>query len=143
MQVSYDNVSDAMEAGRNGQVWGVIHFGRNFTEEFEIRQTEGDSATVENIIRSRISVNVDSSSELRNIVTFISINIVYWWIYLDHQVDVFIEKWLLEAFREFRRNFMITCQYEPEAGYMPVVVMAKLQDSNFPSSVIHLFFFGK
>ena len=38
---------------------------------------------------------------------------------------------------------MITCQYEPEAGYMPVVVMAKLQDQNFPSSVIHLFFFGK
>lgn len=52
-----------MEAGKNGRVWGVVHFGHNFTEEFELRQTEGDSATVENIMRSRISVNMDSSSK--------------------------------------------------------------------------------
>ena len=63
-QVPYDNLSDALEAGRNGQVWGVIHFGHNFTEEFEIRQEAGDSATLENIIRSRISVNMDSSSAM-------------------------------------------------------------------------------
>jgi hypothetical protein len=42
----------------------VIHFGHNFTEEFEIRQEAGDSATLENIIRSRISVNMDSSSAM-------------------------------------------------------------------------------
>jgi hypothetical protein len=58
-------VSEALEAGRNGQVWGVIHFGHNFTEEFEIRQEAGDSATLENIIRSRISVNIDSSSAIK------------------------------------------------------------------------------
>jgi hypothetical protein len=57
-------VSEALEAGRNGQVWGVIHFGHNFTEEFEIRQEAGDSATLENIIRSRITVNMDSSSAM-------------------------------------------------------------------------------
>lgn len=59
----YGNISDALEAGKNGQVWGVIHFGHNFTEEFEIRQSAGDSASLENIIRSRISINMDSSSE--------------------------------------------------------------------------------
>jgi hypothetical protein len=75
MQVPYQSLPDAMEAGRNGQVWGVIHFGHNFTEEFEIRQTEGDSTNVDNIIRSRISVNVDSSSELRNISEFVSGNV--------------------------------------------------------------------
>jgi hypothetical protein len=52
-----------MDAGKNGRVWGVIHFGRNFTEEFEIRQSEGDSVNLENIIRSRISINMDSSSK--------------------------------------------------------------------------------
>jgi hypothetical protein len=57
-------VSEALEAGRNGQVWGVIHFGHNFTGEFEIRQEAGDSATLENIIRSRITVNMDSSSAM-------------------------------------------------------------------------------
>jgi hypothetical protein len=46
----------------------VIHFGRNFTEEFEVRQTEGDAANLENIMRSRISINMDSSSELSNII---------------------------------------------------------------------------
>ena len=63
MQIPYENVSEAMDAGKNGRVWGVIHFGRNFTEEFEIRQSEGDSANLENIIRSRISINMDSSSK--------------------------------------------------------------------------------
>jgi hypothetical protein len=63
-------VSDALDAGKKGHVWGVIHFGSNFTEEFEVRQTEGDAANVENIIRSRISVNMDSSSEL-----YININL--------------------------------------------------------------------
>lgn len=62
-KVPFENISDAMEAGKNGRVWGVVHFGHNFTEEFELRQTEGDSATVENIMRSRISVNMDSSSK--------------------------------------------------------------------------------
>lgn len=57
-------MSEALEAGRNGEVWGVIHFGQNFTEEYEIRQSLGDSAKLENILRSRISINIDSSSEL-------------------------------------------------------------------------------
>jgi hypothetical protein len=60
-------VPNALEAGKKGHVWGVIHFGRNFTEEFEVRQTEGDAANLENIMRSRISINMDSSSELPNI----------------------------------------------------------------------------
>lgn len=64
LQVPYDNVSKALEAGRNGQVWGVIHFEHNFTQEYEIRQDAGDSATLENIIRSRISVNMDTTSEI-------------------------------------------------------------------------------
>ena len=65
IQVPFDNMSDALEAGRNGQVWGVIHFGQNFTEEYEIRQADGDLAKLENIFRSRISVTIDSSSEFK------------------------------------------------------------------------------
>jgi hypothetical protein len=41
----------------------VFHFGKNFTQEFEVRQSNGDSADLDNIIRSRISVNMDASSE--------------------------------------------------------------------------------
>jgi hypothetical protein len=54
-----------MEAGKRNDVWGVMHFGHNFTEEFELRQNNGDSASLENIIRSRISVNMDSTSKLK------------------------------------------------------------------------------
>ncbi|KAI9558718.1 ABC protein [Daphnia sinensis] len=102
IQMPYGSISDAFEAGKNGQVWGVIHFGHNFTEEFEIRQSVGDSASLENIIRSRISINMDSSNQ---------------------QIDVFIEKWLLEAFGDFFKDFMKSCQYEPEAGYIPIVFL--------------------
>lgn len=57
-------MSEALEAARNNNVWGVVHFGHNFTEEFELRQSEGDAANLQNIIRSRISVKMDSTSQL-------------------------------------------------------------------------------
>lgn len=68
-----------MEAGKRNDVWGVIHFGHNFTEEFELRQNIGDSASLENIIRSRISVNMDSTSKLKNeikIIFFINLCLI-------------------------------------------------------------------
>jgi hypothetical protein len=40
----------------------------------------------------------------------------------DQQIDVFIQKWLLEAFGDFFKDFMRACQHEPEAGYIPVEV---------------------
>ncbi|EFX79372.1 ABC protein, subfamily ABCH [Daphnia pulex] len=109
IQVPYDNVSEALEAGRNGQVWGVIHFGHNFTKEFQIRQEAGDSATLENIIRSRISVNIDSSNQV---------------IYSS------IEKWILEAFEDFYKNFMRSCEHEPEAGFIPLEFLDPVYGQN-------------
>ncbi|KZS17644.1 ABC protein, subfamily ABCH [Daphnia magna] len=102
IQVPYESVSTALDAGRKGSVWGVIHFGHNFTEELEIRQSEGDAVNIENIIRSRISINMDSSNQ---------------------QIDVFVEKWLLEAYGNFFQDFMKSCKFEPEAGYLPVVFL--------------------
>ncbi|XP_046645726.1 ABC transporter G family member 20-like [Daphnia pulicaria] len=102
IQVPYENVSAAIEAGRHGKVWGVIHFGKNFTQEFEMRQSNGDSAELDNIIRSRISINMDSSNQ---------------------QIDVFIEKWLVEAFENFIQDFLKVCGNVPEAGYLPIVFL--------------------
>jgi hypothetical protein len=67
LQIPFETVPEAMEAGKRNDVWGVIHFGHNFTKEFEIRQNSGDSASFENIIGSQISVNMDSTSKLTNI----------------------------------------------------------------------------
>ncbi|KAI9553798.1 ABC protein [Daphnia sinensis] len=102
VQVPYENLTEALEAGRSGEVWGVIHFGHNFTEEFEKRQVDGDSATLENIIRSRISINMDSS---------------------NHLIYTYIERWILEAFENFFKDFMRSCEHEPEAGYIPLEFM--------------------
>lgn len=45
----------------------------------------------------------------------------------DQQIDVFVEKWLLEAYGNFFQDFMKSCKFEPEAGYLPVVVNEVLQ----------------
>jgi hypothetical protein len=65
LQIPFDNYSEALEAGKRNDVWGVIHFGHNFTEEFEIRRESGDSATYDTILRSQINVRMDSTSRLK------------------------------------------------------------------------------
>ncbi|XP_057369454.1 ABC transporter G family member 20-like [Daphnia carinata] len=102
IQVPYANVSDALEAGRKGQVWGVVHFGWNFSKEFEMRESDGNAAELANIIGSQIGINMDSSNQ---------------------QVGVFIEKWLLEAFSDFVRDFRGACGNVPEAGLLPVTFL--------------------
>ncbi|KAI9558878.1 ABC protein [Daphnia sinensis] len=87
--------------GRKGQVWGVVHFGWNFSKEFEMRESDGDAAELANIIGSQIGINMDSSNQ---------------------QIGVFIEKWLLEAFGDFVRDFRGACGNVPEAGLLPVTV---------------------
>lgn len=77
-------MSEALEAGKNGEVWGVIHFGHNFSEEFEKRQADGDSATLENIIRSRISINMDSSSKAKLSISIL-LKAIKLYVFLTHR----------------------------------------------------------
>uniref|UniRef100_A0A0P6D4K9 ABC transporter G family member n=1 Tax=Daphnia magna TaxID=35525 RepID=A0A0P6D4K9_9CRUS len=102
IQVQYANVSDALEAGRKGQVWGVVHFSWNFSKEFEMRELNGDAADLANVIGSQIGINMDSSNQ---------------------QIGVFIEKWLLDAFGDFVRDFRRACGNVPEAGLLPVAFL--------------------
>lgn len=46
----------------------------------------------------------------------------YFHAFLDQQIEAFIEKWLLEGFGDFFKDFMVACGHEPEAGYIPIVV---------------------
>ena len=41
---------------------------------------------------------------------------------LDQQIDIFIEKWLLEGFGDFFKDLMISCGHQPDAGNIPLVV---------------------
>lgn len=58
-------MSSAIEATRNGEVWGVVHFGKNFTDEIIVRQSDGSASSNETVIGSRIGVTMDFSSELQ------------------------------------------------------------------------------
>lgn len=55
----------AIEATRNGEVWGVVHFGRNFTDEIIVRQSDGSASSNETVVGSRIGVTMDFSSEFQ------------------------------------------------------------------------------
>lgn len=52
-----------MDATRRGEVWGVVHFGQNFTDELVVRQADGNHADNETILASRIAITLDWSSE--------------------------------------------------------------------------------
>jgi hypothetical protein len=41
---------------------------------------------------------------------------------LDQQIDVFIEKWLIEGFGDFFRDLMKSCGHEPDASNFPLEV---------------------
>lgn len=64
-QIPYQSLSDATEATKRGEVWGVIHFGQNFTDEMVVRQGDGSSATNATIIASQINVTMDFSSQFK------------------------------------------------------------------------------
>ncbi len=63
VQVPFKSLSDALDATKRGEVWGVVHFGQNFTDELVVRQSDGNYADNETIIASRISITLDWSSE--------------------------------------------------------------------------------
>ncbi|XP_057369451.1 ABC transporter G family member 23-like [Daphnia carinata] len=99
IQVPYENISDAMEAGRRGHVWGVVHFGRNFTEEFEKKDWAVD---LESIIGRRINVHMDTSNQ---------------------QVAVYLHRWLVDAYDGFVKDFSKVCGQNPEAEKMPIMFL--------------------
>jgi hypothetical protein len=55
--------------------------------------------------------------------------------YSDQQIDVYVEKWLLEAYGNFFKDFMKACMFEPEAGYLPVVV--RIQQPRISFHIAH------
>lgn len=62
-KVPFKSLTDAMDATRRGEVWGVVHFGQNFTDELVVRQADGNHADNETILASRIAITLDWSSE--------------------------------------------------------------------------------
>lgn len=63
VQIPYTNYTEALEATRRGDVWGVIHFGQNFTDELMVRQADGSHVDNATLQASSIGVSLDWSSK--------------------------------------------------------------------------------
>merc|ERR1712071_268738 len=62
VQIPFDNHDEAIEATRRGDVWGVVHFHKDFTDELMVRQSDGNYADNDTIENSRIGITLDWSS---------------------------------------------------------------------------------
>lgn len=52
-----------MLAAERGQVWGVIRFRANFTDQFVLRENDGNGVDLQTVIGSEIGVSLDWSSK--------------------------------------------------------------------------------
>ncbi|XP_057380008.1 ABC transporter G family member 20-like [Daphnia carinata] len=102
IQIPYLSLPEAIEATKRGEVWGVVHFGRNFTDELMVRQADGSAASNETIIASQIGVTMDFSNQ---------------------QISVILQRRLNEAFEDFTNDILKACAYEPTAGNIPVTFL--------------------
>lgn len=71
VQVPFDDHEKALEATRMGEVWGVIHFHKDFTDELMVRQSDGNYADNDTIENSRIGISLDWSSMSHHSIKFI------------------------------------------------------------------------
>jgi hypothetical protein len=61
--VPYSNYSEALKATQERKVYGVIHFGKNFTDQLKLWEYEGQSSSLATILARRISVTLDWAGE--------------------------------------------------------------------------------
>ena len=59
-----------MNAAKSGQTLGVVHFGRNFSQEFQLRVNKSADVDITSVIGSQINIHLDWSSELMNYSIF-------------------------------------------------------------------------
>ena len=91
-----------MTATRAGDIWGFVHFSRNFSSDYALRLNDGRDASNDTIIGSRIGVHVDMSNQ---------------------QVAFTIERYLFKTFELFSKELMKACDFEEQAANMALTVI--------------------
>nr|QST15012.1 ABCH-like protein [Diaphanosoma celebensis] len=112
VQVPFKQLDAAVEATRRGEVWGVIHFPQNFTDELVVRQSDGNDADNETIMASQIGVRLDWSNQ---------------------QISLTIQRRLIDAFEDFAKDVLRACGYEPNAGSIPLTFLDPVYGDKNPS----------
>lgn len=63
LKVPYSNYTEAFKAFENTEIYGVIHFGKSFSDDLKLRETNGAETAIETILGSDINVQLDWTSE--------------------------------------------------------------------------------
>ncbi|KAI9556290.1 ABC protein [Daphnia sinensis] len=112
IQVPFQSVEEALDAVKRGKVWGVVHFGKDFTDELVVRQADGNYADNETIRASRVAITLDESNQ---------------------QISLTIKRQLIDAFSDFSKDILAACAYQPTAQSIPVTFLDPIYGQRKPS----------
>ncbi|XP_065560210.1 ABC transporter G family member 20-like isoform X2 [Artemia franciscana] len=112
VKIPYPTVDLAQEAAKKGDVWAVIHMPQNFTDEIMVRNSQGSDSDMETIIGSQISVNMD---------------------WTNQQISLIIQRRLMDAFEDFQKDILTTCELEEAAGTLPLQFINPIYGEPNPS----------
>uniref|UniRef100_A0A8D8JK43 ABC transporter G family member 20 n=1 Tax=Culex pipiens TaxID=7175 RepID=A0A8D8JK43_CULPI len=99
LQEYYDTFDDAYHATKKGKIWGFIYFTSNFTESLQDVRDNVRDAEPGSYDNQEIKVYLDKS---------------------DQQVTFFLEKKLLEAYKNFAEYLMTECQLPKQLANAPI-----------------------
>lgn len=95
----YDSFEEAYADARKGKIMGVVYFAKNFTKSMEHVRDEGRYAEQGSILNAEIQIYMDKS---------------------DQQLTFFLEKKLLQTYKEFAEQLMKDCEYPIKLGNIPM-----------------------
>lgn len=99
LQEYYDTYDEAYKAARNGKIWGFIYFADNFTESLQDVRDNVRDADAGSFHTSEIKVYLDKS---------------------DQQVTFFLEKKLIDTYKEFAEGVMTDCHLPKQLANIPI-----------------------
>ncbi|XP_058116541.1 ABC transporter G family member 20 [Anopheles ziemanni] len=99
IQEYYDTYEDAYRDARKGKIVGFIHFAENFTESLQDVRDNVREADDGSFLTSEIKVHLDKS---------------------DQQITFFLEKKLLQTYREFAESLMSDCRLSTQLANIPI-----------------------
>ncbi|VVC87177.1 ABC transporter G family member 23 isoform X2 [Leptidea sinapis] len=108
----YADLSDATHAVQQGDAWGVIYFNENYTDSLVARLALGDIADNETIASSEIEVWLDMSNQ---------------------QIGLMLNRDIQFSYRDFAKDLLSTCQYNPKVGDIPIDFKDPIYGDNNPS----------
>ncbi|EAT33290.1 AAEL014428-PA [Aedes aegypti] len=99
IQEHYESFDDAYKAAKTGKIWGFIYFSDNFTESLQDVRDNVRDANPGSFHTSEIKVYLDKS---------------------DQQVTFFLEKKLIETYKEFAERVMSDCHLPKQLANIPI-----------------------